>query len=524
MAGASLLLSFVGNRDPYVENSEEFGPVLSLLQARSFDRVILFCTGSDYLERAKMVEEVSRGFGCADSFRDVILELLSPIDYEEILYKLLGLLSELRHELEGARVYVLLDPGTPQMQTAWLLLTKSGMLNARVLQGIPPRFAGGTYKVREVRLDSHMFPLMSMRAVDMMVRTEAAVQYERVPEPPEEDQRLVGRCPEFLEVLEKARRVAAYDISVLLQGETGTGKGLLARLIHEHSSRAGGPFVPLNCSAISASLAESELFGYLKGAFTGAEHNRPGRFRTAEGGTLFLDEIGDLPPDIQPKLLRALEEKVILPVGADAELKVNVRILAASNQDLPRLIEQGRFRRDLYERLAQYTLRLPPLRERRNDIPLLIRRFLGDWNATYQESKEISEQAMRYLLDYPWPGNVRELANSVTAMCGSCTPGLRTPIPPELLPVAILEHFRRPRSTPKLTLSLPESGLDLKALLYQVEKHFYQLALKRARGSKEKAAGLLGLNAPAFRKALRERFPDLAGESAEEPTTPGSAS
>jgi DNA-binding NtrC family response regulator len=513
MPEPSLLLSFVGNRDPYVEHSEDFGPVLSLLQARSFDRVILFCTGPEYLERAKMVEEVCRGFGCAASFRSEILELVSPIDYEEILGKLLHLLAALRSELQGAGLSVLLDPGTPQMQTAWFLLTKSGMLDARLLQGIPPRFAGGTYKVREVNLRSHMFPMMSMRAADIMVGAEAAVRYDRVPEPLEEDEHIVGRDPQFLEVLEKARRVAAYDISVLIQGETGTGKGLLARLIHEKSSRAGGPFVSLNCSAIGFSLAESELFGHLKGAFTGAEHNRPGRFRTAEGGTLFLDEIGDLPAEIQPKLLRALEEKLILPVGADAELKVNVRILAATNQDLPRRIEQGRFRRDLYERLAQFTLRLPPLRERRTDIPLLIRRFLRDWNRDYQESKEVSEQAMRYLLDYPWPGNVRELANSVTAMCGSCTPGLSKPIPLELLPVAILEHFRRPGSTPKLTLSLPESGLDLKALLYQVERHFYQQALKRAQGHREKAAGLLGLNAPAFRKALRERFPDLAGES-----------
>jgi transcriptional regulator with GAF, ATPase, and Fis domain len=506
-----------------VEHSEDFGPVLSLLQARAFDRVILFCTGPEYLERAKMVEEICRGFGCAASFRHEILELVSPIDYEEILGKLLRLLVVLRPELEGAGLSVLLDPGTPQMQTAWFLLTKSGMLDARLLQGIPPRFAGGTYKVREVNLGSHMFPRMTMRSLETEAAPLLKTRFTEFPGPAE-DEHIVGRDPQFLEVLEKARRVAAYDISVLIQGETGTGKGLLARLIHEKSSRAGGPFVSLNCSAIGASLAESELFGHLKGAFTGAEHNRPGRFRAAEGGTLFLDEIGDLPAEIQPKLLRALEEKLILPVGADAELKVNVRILAATNMDLPRLIEQGRFRRDLYERLAQFTLRLPPLRERHTDIPLLIRRFLKDWNRNYQESKEISEQAMRYLLDYPWPGNVRELANSVTAMCGSCTPGLRKPIPAELLPVAILEHFRRPGSTPKLTLSLPESGLDLKALLYQVERHFYQQALKRATGHREKAAGLLGLNAPAFRKALRERFPDLAGESAEEPTIPGSAS
>ncbi len=515
MAEPSLLLSFVGNRDPYVENSEDFGPVLSLLQARSFDRVILFCSGSNYLERAKMVEEACRAFGCGASFRDVSLELASPIDYEEILVKLARTLEELRPELEGAQVSVLLDPGTPQMQTAWFLLAKSGVLEARLLQGIPPRFAGGAYKVREVNLESSVLPQVRMTAritAPMMARAEAMV----IPEPARREvERLVGQHPAFLDVLEKARMVAAYEISVLIQGETGTGKELLARLIHENSGRADGPFVALDCSVIGASLAESELFGHVKGAFTGADHNRPGRFRTAEGGTLFLDEIGDLPLEIQPKLLRALEAKTILPVGADAEVKVDARILAATNQDLPRLIGEGRFRRDLYERLAQLVLHLPPLRERPTDIPLLIRRFLHDWNTGHVEEKQISEEAMRYLLDYPWPGNVRELANAVTAMCASCPPKQSKPIPPELLPPAIQEYFRRPRSTPKLTLSLPESGVELRALLFQIEKHFYGQALRRVQGNKEKAAALLGLNAPAFRKALRERFPDLVGERLE---------
>jgi DNA-binding NtrC family response regulator len=509
-----LLLSFVGNRDPYVENSEDFGPVLSLLQARPFDRVILLCTGSDYLERAKMVEETCRAFGCGASFREVSLELDSPIDYVEILLKLGRTLVELRPELEGARVSVLLDPGTPQMQTAWFLLAKSGVLEARLLQGIPPRFGGGAYKVREVDLDSSVLPQVRMtaRMTDRLMAPVMAREAEAMV-PPEGP--LVGQHPAFLAVLEKARRVAAYDISVLIQGETGTGKELLARLIHENSGRAGGPFVTLNCAAIGAALAESELFGHLKGAFTGADHNRPGRFRTAEGGTLFLDEIGDLPPEIQPKLLRALEAKTILPVGADAEVKVNARILTATNQDLSKLIEAGRFRRDLHERLAQLVLILPPLRERQTDIPLLIRRFLRDWNAANGEEKRISQEAMRYLLDYPWPGNVRELANSVTAMCGACTPRLRKPIPPDLLPPAIQEYFQRPGSTPPLTLTLPESGVNLKALLFQIEKHFYGQALRREKGSKEKAAALLGLNAPAFRKALRERFPDLTGERTE---------
>jgi DNA-binding NtrC family response regulator len=227
---------------------------------------------------------------------------------------------------------------------------------------------------------------------------------------------------------------------------------------------------------------------------------------------VLLDEVGDLPPDIQPKLLRALEDRTIVPVGADAELKVNVRILAATNQDLEKLISEGRFRRDLYERLAQFSLRLPPLHEWRTDIPLLIRCFLEDWNTRYGESKEISEEALRYLLDYPWPGNVRELANSVVAMCAMA---LRGPIPADLLPAPVLAHFRRERGTPELPLSLPEGGLDLRALLYQTEKRFYQEALQRARGNREKAAALLDLSAPVFRKALRERFPELTGESGE---------
>jgi hypothetical protein len=362
MPARTVLLSFVGNRDPYVENTEELGPVLSLLQARPFARVFLFCTGPDYLERARMVEQAASGFrDQASRFTAVALELDSPVDYAEIFVKLRRSVEELVAGLEGGprNLSVLLDPGTPQMQTAWFLLVRSGLLAARLLQGVPPRFAGGTYKVREVDLSAGVLPEVRPPEARSSAMAAPLADYaaaevappfpaDEVAEPPRGPgpeavvlrggERLVGQSPGFLQALEQAQRIAAYDITVLILGETGTGKGLLARYIHESSARAAYPFVAVNCATIAPALAESELFGHLKGAFTGADRDRPGKFRSADGGTVLLDEVGDLPPEIQPKLLRTLEERTVIPVGADAEVRVNVRILAATNQDLPALI------------------------------------------------------------------------------------------------------------------------------------------------------------------------------------------
>jgi DNA-binding NtrC family response regulator len=303
--------------------------------------------------------------------------------------------------------------------------------------------------------------------------------------------------------MDTAMQVAQYDVSVVIRGETGTGKEVVARLLHEASPRREGPFVAVNCASIAASLAESELFGHRKGAFTGANADRLGQFRAADGGTLFLDEFGDLPTEIQPKLLRALEDHIVSPVGSDAAQSVDVRVLAATNQDIDTLISEGAFRRDLYERLNQIHVVLPPLRERAEDIPLLVRRFVEQWNERYHERKGMSEKTMAYLTEYPWPGNVRELQNTVTSLCAM---GRSDSIGPNLLPQKILRHFNEGRQVAPVSVDIPEEGMDVRAVLSQLEREFYERALEMTGGNAERAAPLLGLKAPAFRKAMRERF------------------
>jgi Nif-specific regulatory protein len=209
-------------------------------------------------------------------------------------------------------------------------------------------------------------------------------------------------------------RVAPTDATVLIRGETGTGKELTARAIHRHSARCEGPFVPVNCAAIADSLLESELFGYVKGAFTGADSDKSGLFELADGGTIFLDEIGDIPASVQAKMLRVLQEQTFEPVGASEPVRVNVRIIAATNKDIEQAVEDGGFRRDLYYRLNVLPLYIPPLRERKEDIPVLATHFLKKVNReTKKQVRGFSDAAMQELLSYSWPGNVRELQNAV---------------------------------------------------------------------------------------------------------------
>jgi DNA-binding NtrC family response regulator len=283
--------------------------------------------------------------------------------------------------------------------------------------------------------------------------------------------------PRMREIRETLVQIAPTMASVLLQGESGTGKTLLARMIHMNSRRADAPLVEINCAAIPDNLLESELFGHVKGAFTGAVSERPGRLQAANGGTLFLDEVSDIPLQLQPKLLKALEEKCFQMVGSDKNTRVDVRIIAASNRNLRALVDAGQFRADLYYRLAVFSLTVPALRERPDDIPALIehlhRRFV---RRGYQEGLEYSAAAMAMLLSYPWPGNVRELANAVEHAMILAKDGVITP---KCLPADIQNHY-------------PDSHMDV----YPDPKPGWEIAeaLEAANGNRAEAARMLGID------------------------------
>jgi formate hydrogenlyase transcriptional activator len=268
---------------------------------------------------------------------------------------------------------------------------------------------------------------------------------------------IVGRSAALRKVLDQVQTVAPTDSTVLIEGETGTGKELVARAIHAHSLRRAGAFVKMNCAAIPRELLESEIFGHEKGAFTGAVARKIGRFESADGGTLFMDEIGDMPLDLQAKLLRVLQEQEFERVGGTITQRVNVRIVAATNQDLDRLVSEKQFRSDLFYRLNVFPILIPPLRDRRDDIPLLVAHFVNTYAQRMNKHIEtIPSDAMSALLDHEWPGNIRELQNFVERSVILTTGRILNPPIPEL--------FRRGRAAPRATLRECEREHILKAV------------------------------------------------------------
>jgi two-component system response regulator AtoC len=306
---------------------------------------------------------------------------------------------------------------------------------------------------------------------------------------------IVGRSAVLCNALEMARKVARYPSTVLITGESGTGKELVARLVHRSSPRSAEAFIAVNCGAIPETLLESELFGHVKGAFTGASNDKPGLFEEADGGTLFLDEIGELPAALQVKLLRALQEGEVRRVGGNNSRKVDVRVIAATNRDLVTDVNVGRFRGDLYYRVNVVSINLPALRERREDIPELALHFLRRHNARLGLNVElIAAPAMRMLVEYSWPGNVRELENVIERALVLTT---GETIGPEHL--ADLVRVAPPPDQP-----IADGDLSVKRKTEELERTLIQRALERTRGNRTRAAQLLELSHRALLYKIRE--------------------
>jgi DNA-binding NtrC family response regulator len=292
-------------------------------------------------------------------------------------------------------------------------------------------------------------------------------------------------------LFEQIERVALTDATVLIEGESGTGKELIASAIHYNSRRRDGPFIKTNCSVFAESLVESELFGHERGAFTGATRRRHGRFEQADGGSLFLDEIGDLSPAIQVKLLRILQERSFERVGGEETLSVDVRLIAATNQNLEALVQEGRFREDLYYRLHVVTLKPPPLRERLDDIPPLVHHFLEEFRTLYgSQVRSLSLGALRALATYSWPGNVRELRNCIESLVVMAR---GTVLELEDIP----EHMRAAEGREHMSLPM---GMPLR----EVEKTFILRTLASLGGNKSAAAEKLGIGLKTLYRRLEE--------------------
>jgi DNA-binding NtrC family response regulator len=319
---------------------------------------------------------------------------------------------------------------------------------------------------------------------------------------------LMGQSFSIQQIYRQIQRVAGTDFTVIIQGETGTGKELIARLIHEHSQRADKPFVAVDCGALPDSIVESELFGYVKGAFTGADGKKAGYFEMAKGGTLFLDEIGNLSPSVQMKLLRTLQERRILPLGSERNMDMDVRVIVASNTILEEAVQSGQFRADLFHRLNEFKIYLLPLRERREDILYLAERFRRETTAELgKEVKGFANEAQAHLLTHDWPGNVRELRNAVRRAV--------------LLTNQVIEvkHLRQSLTSTTIAPVTPSAGFDLPThkmhqgyslhdlvheLTAQLEKSLILHALEECGGNKSQASRLLKIGYKTLYRKLKE--------------------
>jgi DNA-binding NtrC family response regulator len=491
-----VLLTFTGFHDPFfkglVDHEEQHGPILSLLSSRSFDHVFLFDTPATQ----KLTEQTKDAI--SNLHRDCNVHIFKinlgdPTDYAAILNGLRPHISKIIEEFTQAQFFVAVASGTPHMHACWLLLTASGEITARILHVRPPKFVTKDNPiVSEVDLSFPEFPAVRFRDCPIaMEENEVDVESARL------KLGIVGDHPAMQRSLEMGAMLAASQAPVLILGETGTGKELFARYIHRLSGRPLETFVAVNCAAIPQDLVESLLFGHKKGAFTGALTDQIGKFDSADKGTLFLDELGELPPPAQAKLLRVFQDGLVEPIGQVKAHKVDVRIVGATNRDLRKLVRKGKFREDLFYRLNVGEIKLPPLRERRSDIPKLALHILDKVNGSLRRPKRLSSEALSRLQSHSWEGNVRDLENVIERSVRLCR---RDVLEKDDLLISEPITYADPLDA----LPDPYEGFLMDEFLGSARKQLILRALESASGNQSQAARLLGITPQAVHKFLQQ--------------------
>jgi transcriptional regulator with PAS, ATPase and Fis domain len=487
--GKKILISWLGIADLKASSQiftkpEELigeGPILGALKNLKFDELHIL-----YDQEALKAEAFKSWLNEQVSIKIILIKcvLSSPIDFGEIHHALDGYLKELIDKNSNLDISIHLSPGTPSMTAVSILLGKT-KYNTRFVQSTKEK--GGEFVTIPFDISAEYIPqLVKIADKSLVSLSNSETPYSAV------FSDIITQNPDLIRIIHKAEKIASRDVPVLIMGESGTGKELFAKAIHNASHRVGKPFVTVNCGAIPRELIDSELFGHIKGAFTGAISDKNGYFEAANGGSLFLDEFGELPEDAQVRLLRVLQSGEISKVGESKTKNVNVRIIAATNRNLSLDIADGRFREDLFYRVAIGIITLPPLRERKGDIALLMEYLISKINleASTQpgyKSKNISIKAKILILNHAWPGNVRELHG--TLLRASIWSDTDTITDSDLLDSMISRPQKRNFN------ELPDigQGIDIEEVVSDIKRKYIKNALAQSSGNKKKATKLLGL-------------------------------